>query len=137
MPLLTVTRRLTFNAAHRIHNPALSDDENRALYGKCNSPNWHGHNYTLEVSVSGEPDPVSSYVIDLAELKTLVERDLLDRVDHHNFNLDVPEMSGTNPTAENIILMFWRVLHPALKPRTLTRLKLWETENNWVEYDGR
>jgi 6-pyruvoyltetrahydropterin/6-carboxytetrahydropterin synthase len=137
MPRLTVTRRLTFNAAHRIHNPALSDDENARLFGKCNSPNWHGHNYTLEVSVTGEPDPVSGYVIDLAELKQLVERALLNRVDHHNFNLDVPEMAGTNPTAENIILMFWRVLEPALMPRTLSRLKLWETENNWVEYDGR
>jgi 6-pyruvoyltetrahydropterin/6-carboxytetrahydropterin synthase len=137
MPRLTVTRRLTFNAAHRIHNPALSDDENRRLFGKCNSPNWHGHNYTLEVSVVGEPDPVSGYVIDLAELKQLVERTLLDHVDHHNFNLDVPEMAGTNPTAENIILMFWRVLESALRPRTLARLRLCETENNWVEYDGR
>lgn len=137
MPLLTVTRRLTFNAAHRIHNPALSDDENRRLFGKCNSPNWHGHNYTLEVSVTGEPDPVTGYVIDLAELKDLVNRMLLDRVDHRNFNLDVPEMAGTNPTAENIILMCWRVLAPALKPRMLSRLRLMETENNWVEYDGR
>jgi len=137
MPLLTVTRRLTFNAAHRIHNPALSDAENARLFGKCNSPNWHGHNYTLEVSVTGAPDPVSGYVIDLAELKDLVNRVVLDRIDHHNFNLDVPEMAGTNPTAENIILMFWRVLEPALKPRTLARLRLFETENNWVEYDGR
>ena len=137
MPRLTVTRRLTFNAAHRVHNPALSDAENAALFGKCNNPNWHGHNYTLEVSVTGEPDPVSSYVIDLSELKELVQRALLDRVDHHNLNLDVPEMAGTNPTAENIILMFWRVLEPALKPRRLARLRLCETENNWVEYDGR
>lgn len=137
MPLLTVTRRLTFNAAHRIHNPALSDTENERLFGKCNSPNWHGHNYTLEVSVTGEPDPVSGYVIDLAEVKQIVERALLDRVDHRNFNLDVPEMVGTNPTSENIILMFWRVLEPALRPRTLSRLRLLETENNWVEYDGR
>jgi 6-pyruvoyltetrahydropterin/6-carboxytetrahydropterin synthase len=137
MPLLTVTRRLTFNAAHRVHNPALSDDENARLFGKCNHPNWHGHNYTLEVSVTGEPDPVSGYVIDLAEVKALVEHTLLDRVDHRNFNLDVPEMAGTNPTSENIILMFWRVLEPALRPRTLSRLRLCETENNWVEYDGR
>jgi 6-pyruvoyltetrahydropterin/6-carboxytetrahydropterin synthase len=137
MPLLTVTRRLTFNAAHRVHNPALSDAENVRLFGKCNNPNWHGHNYTLEVSVTGEPDPVSGYVIDLAEVKALVERTLLDRVDHRNFNLDVPEMAGTNPTSENIILMFWRVLEPALRPRTLSRLRLQETENNWVEYDGR
>lgn len=137
MPVLTVTRRLTFNAAHRVHNPALSDAENAARFGKCNNPNWHGHNYTLEVSVTGEPDPVSGYVIDLAEVKQIVERTLLDRVDHRNFNLDVPEMAGTNPTSENIILMFWRVLEPALRPRTLSRLRLLETENNWVEYDGR
>jgi len=137
MPRLTVTRRLTFNAAHRIHNPALGDAENARLFGKCNSPNWHGHNYILEVSVTGEPDPVSGYVIDLAELKKLVERALLDHVDHHNFNLDVPEMAGTNPTAENIIIMCWRVLEPAIRPRTLARLRLCETENNWVEYDGR
>jgi 6-pyruvoyltetrahydropterin/6-carboxytetrahydropterin synthase len=137
MPLLTVTRRLTFNAAHRIHNPALSDEANARLFGKCNSPNWHGHNYTLEVSVTGAPDPESGYVIDLAALKQLVERSLLDHVDHHNFNLDVPEMAGTNPTAENIILMFWRVLEPAIRPCTLSRLRLWETENNYVEYDGR
>lgn len=137
MPQLTVTRRLTFNAAHRIHNPALSDEENARLFGKCNSPNWHGHNYTLEVSVMGEPDPVSGYVIDLGELKRIVQEQLLDHVDHRNLNLDVPEFAGTNPTAENIVLVFWRVLEPALKPCTLTRLRLRETENNWVEYDGR
>jgi len=137
MPRLTVTRRLTFNAAHRVHNPALSDEENTRLFGKCNNPNWHGHNYVLEVSVTGEPDPVTGYVIDLAHLKQLVERELLDHVDHRNFSVDVPGMAGTNPTSENIILMFWRVLEPAIRPRTLSRLRLWETENNYVEYDGR
>ncbi len=137
MPRLTVTRRLTFNAAHRVHNPALSDEENARLFGKCNNPNWHGHNYVLEVSVTGEPDPVTGYVVDLAHLKQIVERELLDRVDHHNFSIDVPEMQGTNPTSENIILMFWRVLEPAVRPRALSRLRLWETENNYVEYDGR
>ena len=137
MPLLTVTRRLTFNAAHRVHNPALSDQDNARLFGKCNNPNWHGHNYVLEVSVTGEPDPVTGYVIDLGQLKQLVERELLDHVDHRNFNVDIPEMAGTNPTSENIILMFWRVLEPALRPHTLTRLRLMETENNYVEYDGR
>ncbi len=137
MPLLTVTRRLTFNAAHRVHNPALSDDENARLFGKCNNANWHGHNYVLEVSVTGEPDPVTGYVVDLGLLKQIVERDLLDHVDHRNFSVDVPAMAGTNPTSENIILMFWRVLEPAIRPRTLSRLRLWETENNYVEYDGR
>jgi 6-pyruvoyltetrahydropterin/6-carboxytetrahydropterin synthase len=136
MPLLTVTRLVRFNAAHRVHNPALSDEENLRLFGKCNNPNGHGHNYTLEISVAGEPDDVSGYVIDLAEVKRIVEREFVDHVDHKNLNLDVPFMRGTNPTTENIILAAWRQLEPALRPRRLTRLRLWETENNYVEYDG-
>ena len=100
MPQVTVTRLLRFNAAHRVHNPALSDDENVRLFGKCNNPNWHGHNYTLEVSVTGEPDPVTGYVIDLARVKRIVERDYVDLVDHKNFNLDVPFMKDINPTTE-------------------------------------
>ena len=136
MPQLTVTRLLRFSAAHRVHNPALSDDENTRLFGKCNNPNWHGHNYTLEVSVSGEPDPVTGYVIDLGVVKQTVEREFIDQVDHKNFNLDVPFMKGTNPTTENIIVACWRQLEPALEPARLTRLRLWETENNYVEYEG-
>lgn len=137
MPLLTVTRRLTFNAAHRVHNPALSDAENAELFGKCNYPNGHGHNYVLEVSVTGEPDPVTGYVIDLGRVKTIVESEFVDHVDHRNLNLDVPFLTGTNPTSENIILACWRVIEPALRPARLSRLRLWETENNHVEYDGR
>jgi 6-pyruvoyltetrahydropterin/6-carboxytetrahydropterin synthase len=136
MPQVTVTRLLRFNAAHRVHNPALSDDENTRLFGKCNNPNWHGHNYTLEVSVSGEPDPVTGYVIDLGVVKRTVEHAFIDQVDHKNFNLDVPFMKGTNPTTENIIVACWRQLEPALEPARLTRLRLWETENNYVEYEG-
>jgi 6-pyruvoyltetrahydropterin/6-carboxytetrahydropterin synthase len=136
MPQVTVTRLLRFNAAHRVHNPALSDEENTRVFGKCNNPNWHGHNYTLEVSVSGEPDPVTGYVIDLGVVKRTVEREFIDQVDHKNFNLDVPFMKGTNPTTENIIVACWRQLEPALKPARLTRLRLWETENNYVDYEG-
>jgi 6-pyruvoyltetrahydropterin/6-carboxytetrahydropterin synthase len=136
MPQVTVTRLLRFNAAHRVHNPALSDEENTRVFGKCNNPNWHGHNYTLEVSVSGEPDPVTGYVIDLSVVKRTVEREFIDQVDHKNFNLDVPFMKGTNPTTENIIVACWRQLEPALKPARLTRLRLWETENNYVDYEG-
>ena len=137
MPQVTVTRLLRFNAAHRVHNPALSDAENTRLFGKCNNPNWHGHNYTLEVSVTGEPDPVTSYVIDLGLVKRIVEKEYIDFVDHKNFNLDVPFMAGINPTTENIIVACWQRLEPALKPARLTRLRLWETENNYVEYEGR
>ena len=137
MPQVTVTRRLMFNAAHRVHNPALSDAENIELFGKCNNPNWHGHNYTLDVSVEGPIDQNTGYVLDLARLRDIVERDVVSKVDHRNFNLDVPFMHGVIPTSENIIVAMWRVLEPAIKPAKLTRLVLWETANNYVEYDGK
>lgn len=136
MPVVTVTRRLRFNAAHRIHNPALSDAENTRLFGKCNNPNWHGHNYQLDVSVKGPVDDVTGYVIDLGQLRALVEREVIDKVDHRNFNLDVDFTRGINPTTENVVVAMWRVLEPAIRPATLVRLRLWETENNHVEYEG-
>ena len=137
MPIVTVTRRLRFNAAHRVHNPELSDEENRRLFGKCNNPNWHGHNYVLEVSVSGPIDARTGYVVDLGQLKKIVEHELIEQVDHRNMNVDVPFMRGINPTAENIVVACWRVIEPHVAPARLTRLVLHETENNWVEYDGR
>jgi 6-pyruvoyltetrahydropterin/6-carboxytetrahydropterin synthase len=137
MPIVSVTRRLRFNAAHRVHNPALSDAENAALFGKCNNPNWHGHNYVLEVTVEGEVDPVSGYVIDLGVLRAAVEREVIDRLDHRNLNLDVDFLQGINPTSENLVIAIWRVLQPLVRPGRLARLRLWETENNHVEYDGR
>ena len=137
MPNVTVTRRLRFNAAHRVHNPELSDEENRRLFGKCNNPNWHGHNYVLEVSVSGPIDARTGYVVDLGQLKKIVEHELIEQVDHRNMNVDVPFMRGINPTAENIVVACWRVIEPHVAPARLTRLVLHETENNWVEYDGR
>ena len=136
MPNVTITRRLMFNAAHRVHNPALSDEENTRLFGKCNNPNWHGHNYTLDVSVSGPIDEKTGYVIDLGVLKQIVEREVVNKADHKNFNLEVDFMRGVIPTTENIIVAMWRVLAPAIAPAKLTRLVLWETANNYVEYDG-
>ncbi len=136
MPIVTVTRRLHFNAAHRVHNPALSDEENRRIYGKCNNPNWHGHNYVLEVSVTGDVDPVTGYVIDLGLVRDIVEREVIARTDHRNLNLDVDYLAGINPTSENIIVAMWRVIEPALRPARLRRLRLWETGNNHVEYEG-
>ena len=136
MPVVTATRVLRFNAAHRIHNPELSDDENRRIFGKCNNPNGHGHNYRLEVSVRGPVDERSGYVMDLGALKRIVEAEFVDRVDHRNLNADVDFMRGINPTAENIVVACWRVLAPRVAPATLTRLRLWETENNYVEYEG-
>jgi 6-pyruvoyltetrahydropterin/6-carboxytetrahydropterin synthase len=136
MPDVTVTRRLMFNAAHRVHNPELPEAENERLFGKCNNPNWHGHNYTLDVSVRGPIDPRTGYVIDLGVLKQLVKERVVDRIDHKNLNLDVPFMRGIIPTSENIITAMWRELEPAVRPGRLVRLVLWETPNNYVEYTG-
>ena len=136
MPDVTVTRRLMFNAAHRVHNPALSDEENARLFGKCNNPNWHGHNYTLDVSVRGPIDERTGYVVDLGALKSLVEERVVNRIDHKNFNLDVDFMHGVIPTSENIIVAIWRELEPTVRPGRLARLVLWETPNNYVEYAG-
>ena len=137
MPIVSITRILRFNAAHRVHNPALSDEENSRLFGKCNNPNWHGHNYTLEITVEGEIDPKTGYVMDLGDLKSIATRELIDHLDHKNLNLDVPFLAGTIPTTENLVLAGWRVLAPLLGPARLTKLRLWETENHYVEYDGR
>lgn len=135
-PEVTVTRRLHFSAAHRVHNPALSDDENRRMFGKCNNPNWHGHNYILDVSVKGELDEKTGYVIDLARVKEIAEQHVVAKVDHRNLNLEVDFLQDVIPTTENVVVAFWRVLEPALRPARLTRLVLWETVNNYVEYDG-
>ena len=136
MPKVTVTRRMRFNAAHRVFNPAFSDAENEATFGKCNNPNWHGHNYDLEVSVEGDIDERTGYVLDLARLRDIVDRELIEKIDHRNFNLDVAFMKGIIPTAENIVVEFWKILEPAVAPATLKRLLLRETENNYVEYTG-
>lgn len=136
MPIVTVTRRLRFNAAHRVHNPALSAEENQRLFGKCNNPNWHGHNYELDVSVRGPVNETTGYVIDLGQLRALVEREVIDHTDHRNFNLDVPYMAGINPTTENIVVAMRQVLKPAIAPAHLVRLRLWETSNNYVDYEG-
>jgi 6-pyruvoyltetrahydropterin/6-carboxytetrahydropterin synthase len=136
MPNVTVTRRLTFNAAHRVYNPELSDTENDAIFGKCNNPNWHGHNYVLEVSVKGEVDAKTGYVMDLARVKEIVQRDVISHIDHRNINLEVPFMQGLIPTTENIAVACWGVLNKSLEPARLQRIRLWETENHYVEYHG-
>jgi 6-pyruvoyltetrahydropterin/6-carboxytetrahydropterin synthase len=137
MPLVTVTRRLRFNAAHRLHNPALSAEENRALFGRDNNPHGHGHNYELEVSVTGVIDDQTGYVIDLGELRRIVEDAIISQLDHRHMNMDVPFLRGVNPTSENVVVACWHVLAPRLTPGRLTRLRLHETGNNYVEYDGQ
>ena len=136
MPNVTVVRRLTFNAAHRVHNPELSDLENARLFGKCNNPNWHGHNYILEVSVRGEVEQKTGYVLDLARLKEIVGREVIDKVDHRNLNLDVDFMRGIIPTTENLAVGIWKIVVEAIAPAQLVLIRLWESENNRVEYAG-
>jgi 6-pyruvoyltetrahydropterin/6-carboxytetrahydropterin synthase len=137
MPEVIVTRRMHFNAAHRVHNPALSDEENERLFGRCNNPNWHGHNYMLDVSVAGPIESRTGYVMDLAALKRVVQEAVIDKVDHRNFTLEVDFMRDVIPTAENIVVGCWKVLAPRVAPARLVRLVLWETPNNYVEYEGR
>src|ERR1041384_6807625 len=111
-PHVTITRRLHFNAAHRVHNPSLSDEENQRLFGKCNNPNWHGHNYILDVSVTGPVDERTGYVIDLARVKEVVNREVIDKVDHKNFNIDVDFM----PRARSAVTTFLGGAHTPLMP---------------------
>jgi 6-pyruvoyltetrahydropterin/6-carboxytetrahydropterin synthase len=134
VPVVRITRRVHFSAAHRLHNPALSDEQNRALYGLCNSPNWHGHNYELDVTVEGPIDPRTGYVADLADVRDVAEEVLRD-VDHRNLNLDVEWLRETLPSTENLVVALWQRLAPRL-PAKLVRLVLWETPRNYVEYTG-
>ena len=135
MAAVTVTRRVHFNAAHRLHNASFSDGENARIYGPCNNPNFHGHNYELDVSVTGEIDPATGYVADLGIVRDIVEERVVARLDHKNLNLDVAEFQDLIPTAENIVVVIWRLLEAHL-PGELERLVLWETPRNYVEYTG-
>ena len=134
--MVYVTRVLKFNAAHRLHNPAMSDDWNIATFGKCNSPNWHGHNYTLEVTVAGSPEKDTGYVIDLGALDRIVKERVIDRVDHSNLNLDVDFMEGILPSTENFAMAIWAELEPHVSPGRLHSIILRETDKNFVEYRG-
>ncbi|NNF04181.1 MAG: 6-carboxytetrahydropterin synthase [Rhodothermales bacterium] len=136
MAIVYVTRRTHFNAAHRLHNPDRSDEWNRTTFGKCNSPNWHGHNYVLEVTVAGEPDPETGYVIDLSDLKRIVTERIIDVCDHRNLNLDVPFLEGILPSSENLAIAFWKQLEPHITGGKLWSIRLQETERNVVEYRG-
>ena len=135
MPRVRVTRRVHFSAAHRLHNPALSEEENRRLYGLCNSPNWHGHNYELDVTVEGEVDPATGYVVDLGRVREVAE-EVIGDLDHRNLNLDVPWMEGINPSTENLVVAIWQRLAPLIPQGKLVRLVLWETPRNAAEYTG-
>ncbi len=136
MPQVYLSRRASFCAAHRLHSTHLTDEENRELFGKCNHPNGHGHNYVIEVLVRGEVDERSGIVMNLATLKELIEQHVLADYDHRNLNIDVPEFRDVNPTAENIAIAIWKRLEPALPDGLLYEVRLHETENNVVVYRG-
>ena len=136
MPIARITRRVHFSAGHRLHNPSFDDERNRATYGLCNNPNGHGHNYDLEVTVSGEVDPETGFVMDLKHLKALLGEQVLTDLDHANLNVDVEWLQGVIPTTENLAVAIWRRLEGRLGDVTLECVKIWETERNMVEYRG-
>lgn len=131
--MLKVCRRTKFNAAHRLLNKNWSDEKNVAVFGKCNSPNYHGHNYVLETWVEGELDPDTGYVIDLGKLKEIIYEEVEEPFDHRNLNLDVPDFKDLNPTAENIAIVIYQKISRRLPNYKIT-IRLYETENNFVEY---
>jgi 6-pyruvoyltetrahydropterin/6-carboxytetrahydropterin synthase len=134
MNKVAVYRKEHFNAAHRLHNPAWNKAKNLQIFGKCNSPNYHGHNYNLEVCVIGIPDPATGYVIDTKVLSDIIKKEVIDRFDHKNLNLDTKEFKKLNPTAENIAIVIYNLIKPHLNSGLELKIRLYETERNFVEY---
>ena len=134
MEKVSVFRKEHFNAAHRLHNPDISDIENLKIFGKCNNANYHGHNYDLIVKLTGEVDPKTGYVYDMKLLGDIIKENVLDRFDHKNLNLDVKEFEGLNPTAENIAITIYKILKEKIENRYEIKILLYETERNFVEY---
>lgn len=137
--MIYITRRERFNAAHRLFRPGLSDEENFALFGKCANPNWHGHNYTLLVTVRGEINPETGYLTDLKKLSAVIQEHVIEKVDHRNVNVEVDFMAGILASTENMAVAIWNVLEEPVRGlgATLHRIRLEETENNVVEYYGK
>ncbi len=131
---IAVSRKEHFNAAHRLHNPAWTEEKNDAVFGKCNNPNFHGHNYELIVTLVGEPDLTTGYVYDLKLLSDIIKANVLQHFDHKNLNLDTPYFKTLNPTAENIAMVIWRILRQQIDAKFELKIKLYETERNFVEY---
>ena len=132
----SVYRKEHFNAAHRLHNAHWSDEKNKSVFGLCNNPNYHGHNYDLIVKVTGEIDPDTGYVIDTKVLKDLIKQEITDKFDHQNLNLDTEEFKNLNPTTEHIAMVCWNKLRPHLNQNLQLTIFLYETERNFVEYNG-
>ena len=131
---VAVFRKAHFNAAHRLHNPAWTDEKNKMVFGLCNNPNFHGHNYELIVKVTGDIDPETGFVIDMKKLKDLIDEEVIRYLDHKNLNLDVEEFRNLNPTAENIVVLIWQRLNKRLIDKFQLSVRLYETPRNFVEY---
>lgn len=131
---LAVFRKEHFNAAHRLHVPTWSDEKNAKVFGKCNNPHYHGHNYELIVKLTGIPDPISGYLMDLKILSDLIQKEVLEKFDHKNLNLDVEFFRELNPTAENIAMVIYELLRKKIDPDLELKITLFETERNFVEY---
>ena len=134
---VTVSRKAHFNAAHRLYRPDWSFEKNDSIFGKCNNPNFHGHNYDLTVSVTGDIDPETGYVVDVKILKDFIKSEIEDAFDHKNLNVDVPEFKNLNPTAENIVVVIYDKLKAVLDSNLLLEVTLYETPRNFVTYSGQ
>ncbi|MEP4533158.1 MAG: 6-carboxytetrahydropterin synthase [Cyclobacteriaceae bacterium] len=138
--MVYVSRKEHFNAAHKLYNPQWSEEKNIEVFGPCANSNWHGHNFELIVTVKGDPDPDTGFVVDLKQLSLLIKSDITEKVDHKNLNLDVDFMSGKMASCENLVMEFWKILEPKVKKLgskcVLHSLKLYETPRNYVEYFG-
>jgi 6-pyruvoyltetrahydropterin/6-carboxytetrahydropterin synthase len=131
---VAVFRKEHFNAAHRLFNPAWDDQKNREVFGKCSNPNYHGHNYEMEVKVTGEPDLQTGYVMDMKILSDIINENVLEKFDHKNLNLDTVYFKNINPTAENIVIVIYEILREKIDEKFDLQIRLYETERNFVEY---
>jgi 6-pyruvoyltetrahydropterin/6-carboxytetrahydropterin synthase len=134
--VVSITRQVHFNSAHRLYNPTKSQRWNEERYGLCTNPHWHGHNYVLEVTVRGEPDPETGYIMDLGDLKQILHEAVVDRCDHRNLNDEVPFLRGVIPSTENLVIAFWNEIAPRIKAGRLHCVRLYETPRNFAEYHG-
>ena len=133
----SIYRRQTFNAAHRLHNPAWDAETNKKIFGLCNNPNYHGHNYVIILKITGEIDAETGYVMDARVIKEMIVDEVIEPFDHRNLNLDVTEFKNLNPTAENIAIVIWNKIRRRLDMKFELSVTLYETENNYVEYNGK
>ncbi|HEY0966514.1 MAG TPA: 6-carboxytetrahydropterin synthase [Opitutaceae bacterium] len=134
--VVSITRQVHFNSAHRLHNPTKSQQWNEEKYGLCTNPHWHGHNYVLEVTVRGQPDPETGYIMDLGDLKHILNKAVVDKCDHRNLNDEVPFLRGVIPSTENLVIAFWNEIAPHITAGRLHCVRLYETPRNFAEYHG-